>query len=172
MSSQIPTSLASSPRKRGSKLKGKQCSLNGNNTSHSVKAQCTKGDHTSVSSKSAMVEHHDEYQTVTQEPRRSGRAGTGLGWRTHQLQKIGAILEGHSTRSCQSTNLPEDITTNPLAPLVKSAKSVWRGISKNSSLEVSSLTVSFFASIWRCLHRTPLHLTYWQSEVKSKWAQL
>ncbi|KAF8129609.1 hypothetical protein EV363DRAFT_1168897 [Boletus edulis] len=137
MSSQIPTSLAPPPRKRGSK-KGKQCSSNGDDTSRSTKAQRIKGDH-APASKSATVEHHDESQTasaiVTQEPRRSGRAGTGLGRRTQQLEKFAAILEDRPVRSRQSTDLPEDTAVNPLAPLAKSVKSGRRGIGKKAGLE-------------------------------------
>ncbi|KAF8425392.1 hypothetical protein L210DRAFT_3653179 [Boletus edulis BED1] len=137
MSSQIPTSLASPPRKRGSK-KGKQCSSNGDDTSRSMKARRIKGDH-APASKSAAVEHHDESQTAsaiaTQEPRRSGRAGAGSGGRTQQLKKVAAILEDRPVRSRQLTDLPEDTATNPLAPPAKSVKSGRRGVGKKASLE-------------------------------------
>ncbi|KAF8120563.1 hypothetical protein EV363DRAFT_1302995, partial [Boletus edulis] len=112
MSSQIPTSLASPPRKRGSKK--------GN-------AQRIKGDH-APASKSAAVEHHDESQTAsaiaTQEPRRSGRAGAGSGGRTQQLEKVAAILEDRP-----------DTAANPLAPPAKSVKSGRRGVGKKAGLE-------------------------------------
>ncbi|KAF8431752.1 hypothetical protein L210DRAFT_3507708 [Boletus edulis BED1] len=137
MSSQIPTSLASPPRKRGSK-KGKRCSSNGDDTSRSTKAQRIKGDH-APASKSAAVEHHDESQTAsaitTQEPRRSGRAGAGSGGRTQQLEKVAAILEDRPVRSRQSTDLPEDTAANPLAPPAKSVKSGRRGVGKKAGLE-------------------------------------
>ncbi|KAF8437107.1 hypothetical protein L210DRAFT_3647429 [Boletus edulis BED1] len=137
MSSQIPTSLASPPRKRGSK-KGKRCSSNGDDTSRSTKAQRIKGDH-APASKSAAVEHHDESQTAsaiaTQEPRRSGRAGAGSGGRTQQLKKVAAILEDRPVRSRQSTDLPEDTAANPLAPPAKSVKSGRRGVGKKAGLE-------------------------------------
>ncbi|KAG9312840.1 hypothetical protein JVU11DRAFT_6268 [Chiua virens] len=136
MSSQIPNSFISSPRKRGSKKS--KCHLSNGNETCTAKAQRVKGDHVTASEKLAAMEHCDKSQTA-QGPRRSAREGTGSGGRTQQLKKLGAIFEDRPMRGrhSRSTDLPVDVAPNPLAPLVKRSRSGQRATGKKPGLDMS-----------------------------------
>lgn len=132
MSSQIVPSFASPPRKKGSK-KGKRRSSNDNDGSRSAKAQRVKGP-TSALSRFVDTEDRDD------EPRRSGRNGAGSGGRNQQLEKIGALLEDRTVKPHMTTDFPEGVIVNPLAPPMKNVKLGRRGVGKKDVSSTTSLS--------------------------------